>query len=58
MKSYVGDVNRRRSYVLEFLLELEKAILDLLLDILGQAFLRADQFGIVRVATLLHDSAA
>ena len=50
-------VNRRGTHVLKLLLKLEESVLDLLFDVLGQVFLGADQFGVLGVAPLLHDTA-
>ena len=53
----VGDVDRGRTHVLELLLQFEKAIFDLLLDVLGQLLLGADQFGVLGMASLFHHAA-
>ena len=56
MKCHMRDVNRWRADIFEFLLKLEEAVLDLFLDIVWQLLLCADQFWILGVPTLLHDS--
>ena len=52
----MGYVDWRGSYIFELLFKLEKAILDLLLNVVRQLLLLADQFRVLRMATLLHNT--
>ncbi len=58
MKSDMRYVDWRRTNFFKLLLELEETVLDFFLDIVRQIFLCADKFRVLRVPTLLHDTAS
>lgn len=58
VQGYMGNVDGGRAHVLELLLELEETILYLLLDVFGKGLLRANQFWVLRMSSLLHDATA
>ena len=58
MEDDMRDVYRGRANVLEFLFQLEEAVLDLFFDVLRQGLFGADQLRVTRVGLVFHDPAA
>ena len=54
MEYEMRNIDWRLSKIPKLLLKLEESVLDLIFDVFRKFFLRADQFRVLWMATLLH----